>query len=1160
MAFVSSPSPNSTNEVPTDFEVSTASPQVRTANLSDVIVYAFLANQPNGSQLVHEDLEQIHEDDLEEIDLKWQLELLSMRDKRFFQKAGKKITINGSDIAGYDKAKVECFNCHKMGHFARECRVPRNQENRTRNQETTRRTINVEDASSKAMVAIDGAGFDWSYMTDDEAPTNMDFMDFSDSENESLVNENIAVLKRDILIKDSKIVVLKNKLEKNSIEKDDLDNKIKKFENASQSLDKLIECQITNKSKRGLGYVSCNVVPPPHTRRFSPLRIDLSHTSLPEFAEPSVQSYRVKPIEVVTQTSNVKISEPVKENNGVPIIEDWESEGEDEVESPPEIERKTIEPRVNKARCKYHQRERMVNRTNHSRVNHFANTVSKAMLTKTGLKPVNSVRPVNLKRSFQKRATYNNRKFYKKLNTAKGKVNTARPNSVVLNVVRAYKGKAGHSHKQFEDQGYFDSRCSRHMTVNISYLTDFKEFDGRYVAFGGGAKGGKITGKGIIRTADKSHVLLKVPRKKNMYSVDIKNIVPTKDLTCLVAKATNDESMLWHRRLSHINFKNINKLVKENLVRGDGPKWLFDIDALIESMNYVPVIADSDGDNKDNDGACKESEIDNLESPNAENDTKDVNTTGPSINTASSNINTASPTVNTVRQNNDFFGADNDMRSLDVVEVDISNISIAYPVPNTPNTRIHKDHSLDNVIGDIQSGVQARRMTVTTDEQGFISAIYEEKTHEDLHTCLFACFLSQKEPKSITNVLKDLAWVEMDVKSAFLYGRIKEEVYVCQPPGFEDPGYPDKVYKVEKVLYGMHQAPRAWYETLAKYLLDNGFHRGKIDQTLFIKRQKEDILLIQVKFKYTDVKPASTLIDKEKAFIKDSDGDDVDVHIYRDSSFDLVAYKNSDYVGASLDRKSTSGGCQFLGCRLISWQWKKQTVVATSTTKAEYVATASCCGQVLWIQNQLLYYGKTRTRTRRMGHRIPQFNVPSSVPDEAITKEMHDGLERATTTAYGLEVEQGNGKISKTQTKATPFGSSSPRTSSEGGPGCHDEEASLDKEDSPKQGRMIEEINEDENTNLVKISKQGEIHETAERRKESDDTKVVDFSTGSPQKDDDEETLTEILVSIKKSVAKDKGKAIMQEFAPLKKIKKKEMMQISLDEEIAQRFYEEEQA
>nr|GFD02432.1 hypothetical protein [Tanacetum cinerariifolium] len=156
--------------------------------------------------------------------------------------------------------------------------------------------------------------------------------------------------------------------------------------------------------------------------------------------------------------------------------------------------------------------------------------------------------------------------------------------------------------------------------------------------------------------------------------------------------------------------------------------------------------ADLDGENKDNDGQCKESKIDNQERPNAENSTKDVNTVGPSINTASSNINTASPTVNTVRQSDDFFGADNDMRSLDGVELDISNIYTTYPVPTTPNTRIYKDHSLDNVIGDMQSGVQIRRMTITTDEQGFISAIYEENTHKDLHTCLFACFLSQEEP------------------------------------------------------------------------------------------------------------------------------------------------------------------------------------------------------------------------------------------------------------------------------------------------------------------------------------------------------------------------------------------------------------------------------
>nr|GEV54856.1 hypothetical protein [Tanacetum cinerariifolium] len=176
---------------------------------------------------------------------------------------------------------------------------------------------------------------------------------------------------------------------------------------------------------------------------------------------------------------------------------------------------------------------------------------------------------------------------------------------------------------------------------------------------------------------------------------------------------------------------------------------------------------------------------------------------------------------------------------------------------------------------------------------------------------------------------------QVDVKSAFLYGTIEEEVYVCQPPGFEDPDHHDKVYKVVKTLYGLHQAPRAWYETLANYLLENGFHRGKIDQTLFIKKKKGDILLVQIyvnqkkdgifisqdkyvveilkKFGLTEGKSASTPIDTEKPLLKDFNGEDVDVHIYR----------------------------------LISWQYKKQTVIATSSTEAEYVAAANCCTQVL---------------------------------------------------------------------------------------------------------------------------------------------------------------------------------------------------------------------
>ncbi|GKA97122.1 putative ribonuclease H-like domain-containing protein [Tanacetum coccineum] len=195
VAFVSTP--GSTNEDNTadvqdstaSTHVSTASTNNSTASLNDAIVYAFLANQPNGSQVVHKDLDQIHEDDLEEMDLKWQLALLSLKARKFYQRNGKKIIINESDTASYDKSKVECFNCHKMGHFSREYRGPRNQESRhrnkksrSRNHESSKITVNVEDTSSKAMMAFDETGFDWSFMADEEVPTNLALMDFSDSE------------------------------------------------------------------------------------------------------------------------------------------------------------------------------------------------------------------------------------------------------------------------------------------------------------------------------------------------------------------------------------------------------------------------------------------------------------------------------------------------------------------------------------------------------------------------------------------------------------------------------------------------------------------------------------------------------------------------------------------------------------------------------------------------------------------------------------------------------------------------------------------------------------------------------------------------------------------------------------------------------------------
>nr|GEV63652.1 hypothetical protein [Tanacetum cinerariifolium] len=217
---------------------------------------------------------------------------------------------------------------------------------------------------------------------------------------------------------------------------------------------------------------------------------------------------------------------------------------------------------------------------------------------------------------------------------------------------------------------------------------------------------------------------------------------------------------------------------------------------------------------------------------------------------------------------------------------------------------------------------------------------------------------------------------QMDVKSAFLYEKLMRSCIFVNPLGFIDPKFPKKVYKVVKDLYGLHQAPRAWYATLSTFLMQIGYKRGLIDKTLFIKKtkrisywfqmnsvgeltfflglqvkQKEDGIFISQdkyvaeilkKFDYISVKTASTLIETKKPLVKDAEATNVLGHL---KTSHLHAVKK-------IFGKSTTRGCQFLGNRLISWQRKKQTIVATSTTKAEYVAAASCCSKELASPNQ----------------------------------------------------------------------------------------------------------------------------------------------------------------------------------------------------------------
>ncbi|GJV22048.1 hypothetical protein Tco_1371068 [Tanacetum coccineum] len=479
VAFLSSNNTSNTNgAVNNAHGFTTTSTQATTVNsttivnLSDAVICAFFASQPNSPQLDNEDLQQIDPDDLEEIDLRWQMAMLIMRARIFLKKTRRKFSMNGTKTIGFDKSK------------------------------NIRRVVPVETTTSNALVSYDGFGYDWSDQAE-EGPTNFALMAYSstssnfevstDSNYSSSCLENVKILKEqnEQLLKDlrtSKLNAIAYKTGLESVEARIL--VYKKNEPVYEEDIKVLKREIHLRE-----------VAITDLRR----KLELAQKQKDEIQlTPTVKKPVVETSEAKANAEKLKV---VKKNFGPPLIEDWISHSKDEADSKSKIEKKTVKPSF--AKIEFVKSKEQVKSPR-----------------KTTVKQGDQNRRVNIVKE-------NN------VNAARPKavVNTATPKAVVNDVqrnnVNVVKDSACWVWKPKtkvidHDKGVIDNGCSRHMTRNISYLTDFEEIDGGYVAFGGNSKGGKIT----------------VPRKNNMYSVDLKNIVPKEGLTYLFAKATSDESEL----------------------------------------------------------------------------------------------------------------------------------------------------------------------------------------------------------------------------------------------------------------------------------------------------------------------------------------------------------------------------------------------------------------------------------------------------------------------------------------------------------------------------------------------------------------------------------------------------------------------------------------
>nr|GEW57033.1 hypothetical protein [Tanacetum cinerariifolium] len=470
MAFFSSSNTTSgkgkvhTASVPTaSIQVSTASADVAAASLSHDTICAYIATQSNGSQIKYEDITQIDEDDIEEMDIKWNMALLSMEADRFW----KKITIQGYDVAGFDKSKVECFNCHKMGHFARECRAPRSQDRGKR--ESYKQGPKEEN---HALVADDEVPTEFALMAKSSSSSDNEVYDdsfCSKSRRKNTKNLTTKINKLNEELSDCETDLYNYKRGLSQVEArlvEFKENKVKfcerirVLERDVEIRDNKIEYLKNELEQEGLGY---SAVSPPHAQIYSPPKKDLSWTCLPEFVDDTVTDYR-RPTPSI-DASKCNKSPKVRGNQ-----RNWNNLKSQQLGKDFLMQNKAC------FKCGYFDHLAsnygvwVDNGETWPTDNYTHKSMTpRAVLLKPGTTPIVETRERLLRPQL---------------------IGFGDLNKILLNKVNLQNN--------INDKGYWDSGCSRHMTRNISYLSEYEPYDGGYVSFGHGGR--KITGKGIIKT------------------------------------------------------------------------------------------------------------------------------------------------------------------------------------------------------------------------------------------------------------------------------------------------------------------------------------------------------------------------------------------------------------------------------------------------------------------------------------------------------------------------------------------------------------------------------------------------------------------------------------------------------------------------------------